>query len=555
MAMALDPVQRLRRNRGVFVVVLLACAGLFVGSLIMQGRALTTARTQTQGRARAVANEVDGSLGVSSLERPIDARTSAQLDARLRHALAGEVVMAVRLWTPTGTLRYSTIDNDHTTALEDTLRESVKGVGKATTIVDGEVMTTFLPLRTGPDGAPFGAVEIVQPYTPVLAASSQPWTTIREAATLVGALMALMIAVGFLAAIPARRAAKAGAGFVSANGSGAPLPVSSEDLQYLNDELARSEAERRTLEGELERVSGRLNTDNERAAARVNELQEELGEAKVRLHELQAATASSAADDDVARWKAKAQTAEVRVAELAARVDELETRGEALGARADGSQVLEAGTSELVANLERSVEEARTDAEASRRAAATAQAEMETLLARTEVTNAHAKDDLERARARIAELEGGSRGGSAPPDHLEEQLEARLEAQALAEAQAEAEIVLRREVAELNDRMARMGEELSFALERAREAEDRGAQLQDRLQEQAAAFEPAPAPQPESVPAATIPRGPAVERSPLDGWIEPTGAVDTDGSLRERLARNAARKKTRSSRDESEWPA
>ena len=543
--MALDPVNRLRRNRGVFVVILLACAGLFAGSLVMQGRALTKERAQTQGRARAVANEVDGSLGVASLERPIDATTSAQLDARLHHALAGEVVMAVRLWTPTGTLRYSTIDNDHTTALEDTLRESVKGVGKATTVVDGEVMTTFLPLRTGPDGAPFGAVEIVQPYTPVLVASSQPWTMIREVATGVAVLMVLLIAIGFFAVIPARKAARAGAGFVSTNGKSSAPVVSAEDLQHMNDELARSEADRRTLEGELERVNARLSADNERATTRVNQLQEEVTQAKTRLQEMQAATASPAADDEVARWKAKAQTAEVRVSELTARLEELETRTEALDARADGSQVLEAGTAELIANLERSVEEARTDAEASRRAAATAQAEMETVLARTEVTSAQAGEDLAAARARIAELEAGT-DVPVPADHLEEQLEARLEAQAIAEAQAETEVSLRQEVAGLRDRIAELGAELDSALERAREAEDRGATLQDQLQEQPV---PEPAPEPVSPPLA-----PAVERSPLDGWIEPTGNVDVDGSLRERLTRNAARKKTRTVRDESEWP-
>lgn len=539
MTMAFDPVNRLRRNRSVFVVILLFCAGLFAGSLVMQERALVKERGQTQARARAIANEVDGSLAVSSLQRPIDVKTSGQLDARLRHALNGDIAMTVRLWTPGGLLRYSTIDNDQTTAPEDTLRESVKGVGKATTVVDGEVMTTFMPLRTGADGAPFGAVEIVQPYTPVLEASAEPWAMIRTLAAAGGVLMVLLIAVGFLAVIPTRKAMKAGAGFVPTNAKGGAPAAPIEDWQAMHDELAHSEAEKRTLEGELERVNTRLNADNERATKRVNQLEEELTQIKTRLLEVQSTAVAPAVDDDVARWKAKAQTAEVRVTELSARVEELEHRAEVLDGKVDGGQVRDAGTSELVASLERSVEEARTDAEAARLAAATAREEMETLLARTEVTTAQAREELAAARARIAELEVAVTAVPGSADHLEEQLEAQLEAQALAEAQADVEMALRREVADLNDRVSRAGEELSSALERAREAEDRAAQLQDQLQQ--------PAPEP-------APAAPAVERSPLDGWIEPTGGVDVDGSLRQRLTRNAARKKTRTVRDESEWP-
>ncbi len=63
--MAFNPAGSLRRNRGLFIVVFLACAAVFVGTLLMQRKALAKETAQAAAHARAVANEVDGLLGVS----------------------------------------------------------------------------------------------------------------------------------------------------------------------------------------------------------------------------------------------------------------------------------------------------------------------------------------------------------------------------------------------------------------------------------------------------------------------------------------------------------
>lgn len=345
--MAFNPVSTLRRNRGVFVVVFVVCAAVFAGAVALQARALTQQRAQAESHARAVSNEIDGLLGTAQLDGPIDEKTMQRLDARLRHALGGTTVMAVRVWNPAGDLRYSSLPTDRSQPLMDTLRESIKGTGKTTSLIDGEVMTTYVPLRTGPDGAPFGAVEVQQPYGPVLAAAATPWTTVRTGALAVGILALLSIALGFLAVVTARRAAREGAGFMP---GGARPPstgaFSAEDIQRLYDELGHAEGERRALEGELERVRARLAADNERASARVLQLEEEIGRLRTRLQEVQVpggrpAVATpvpspdgsgdqSALRDHLAELEAEAERRDAELTEALERAREAEDRAAAL---------------------------------------------------------------------------------------------------------------------------------------------------------------------------------------------------------------------------------
>jgi hypothetical protein len=501
--MALNPAGSLRRNRGLFIVVFLVCAAVFVGSLLMQRKALAKETAQAAAHARAIANEVDGLLGTKQLEGPIDAKTAAELDARLRHAIAGGgTVMAVRVWTPGGSLRYSSLPKDQSTAIQDTLSASTKGVGRIASVVDAEVMTTYVPLRTGPDGAPFGAVEVQASYTPVLQAAASPWEAVRRGSVIIGALMFVLIVIGSFAALPARRAAKTGAGFVGTRDPNAATSLSVEEFQRMQEELGEAEAARRAVEGELERVNARLAADNERATLRVTQLQGELGRVQTKLQEVQVAAsarqAPTADDEELAGWKTRAEASEKKAVEAEHRAQMAEMR---IGELTTQVRMLE----EQLANA------AQADAGA-------------------DVAPGIDPEVVERLESEKTELASENDRLASEKTQLESE-RARIESEA----------------GQLASENTRLSDELQFALERAREAEDLAASLNDQLL--AAAESPA-AP---ALPAA----GPNDAGAHLDAVVASTQATtesdDDAGSLRSRLARAADRKR-RPVKDESEWP-
>jgi hypothetical protein len=305
----------LRRHRGVFLVFAALCIAGIIATFVMQGRALDDEFAHAQGRARAVANEVDGALGTTQLAQPIDPVAEAQLQARLQHALDGESIIAVRVWTPDGVMRHSTLSHDRSAPLLDVLRTATKGTGRITSEVDADVMTTYVPLRDGPNGAPFGAVEVQQPYGPVLASAASPWATLRRVIGAAGVLMLVLLALGMLGEIPVRRNEKEGAGFVPGARSvdydavldgdpeaveppvAEPLPdphptreprtAMMTPLAQPADAASADDApETLSLEAiELERLREELKALNRRTGARITELQDELDRTQTQLQE------------------------------------------------------------------------------------------------------------------------------------------------------------------------------------------------------------------------------------------------------------------------------
>jgi hypothetical protein len=340
------------------------CVAGVVATVVMQGRALDKEVAHAQGRARAVANEVDGALGTTELDEPIDPDLDRQLSTRLNHALAGENFIAARVWTPDGTLRHSTLARDRSQADITVLRTATKGTGRITSVVDGEVMTTFVPLRDGANGAPFGAVEVQQPYTPVLAAAASPWSTLRLGALVAAGVMLFLFALGMLGIIPVRRNERRGAGFVggarAADESdldedepvGAELgpfkqplpplertaePSAASDPSDSLDPVAPSPVAPSSEASELERLRDELKALNRRTGARITELQDELDRSKEQLQEARKAAAPPVEDptliermrdlqDQLRVEHMRAGTAEARVKGLEAQLKLLESR-------------------------------------------------------------------------------------------------------------------------------------------------------------------------------------------------------------------------------------
>lgn len=356
----------LRRRRGLFVVSLALCVAGVVATFALQDRALDHERAHAQSIARAVANEVDGALRTTQLDEPIDPTAEAALEARLQHALAGQDIVAVRVWTPDGVMRHSTLAKDRSQPMLDVLRTATKGTGRITSVIDADVMTTYVPLRDGPDGAPFGAVEVQQPYAPVLAAAASPWAALRIAIGGVGVLMFMLLIIGIFGEIPVRRNAKEGAGFARGARS-----ADYEAMREDGDDVVREHAEPEPFQDplptreprtammvplaskpssdgasvaapeevpaaspeavELDRMREELKALNRRTGARITELQDELDRTRTQLQEARKAAVPPPEDpsaverarglqDQLRAENLRAGTAEARIKGLEAQL-------------------------------------------------------------------------------------------------------------------------------------------------------------------------------------------------------------------------------------------
>jgi hypothetical protein len=405
-----NPLVMIRRRRSAIFLVFIVCVAVAAATVLLQRRALTQQKAQADGRARTIASVVVGQLHGDKLAKPLDAATAARLQSHEPH----EPVIAERVWTTTGTLRFSSLHKDASPPLMDLLKPATKGTGHVVSSYEGNVVTSYSPLRVGLGAPAYGAVEVQQSYPALVAAAAKPWTTIRTAAFALGLLMLLALLIGSVAALPGRRAAKAGAGFVpgsedgepSASGAsgvsgsgvsegplrrGRPDPVkapnakavaaataASKGAEGANAEKARAEAAKKASDEEVAKLKEQLRSDHERAAARVEQLSGELERVKAQLKEAQVAATTAAAasapvvdpaiaehahelEQSLATERHRSTAAEDRTAEIQAELGQTETRLrgsyaeiETLGAEiADLRANIERLTGELGAALER----------------------------------------------------------------------------------------------------------------------------------------------------------------------------------------------------------
>ena len=574
--MAANPMTTLRRGRGLFVVVLFLCLAAYGASLMLQKRSLASEQAKTVALTHAEVNTFATQLGDATLAKSPPAAVVTKLNAHV----PGPPVIAMRLWTVGGTLRYSSLNKDASPPVMELLKASTKGLGHPATSVEGNVMTTYVPLHAGKDKAPFGAVEIQQSYSPVEAAAAKPWSTVRTGAVALGLLMLVALLLGFVGGLPWRRAAKAGSGFVSKGEGPDPLPAAANEEQArLRQELAQADTERNAAVGEVATLKEQAQAGNQRAGARIEELQGELERLNQKLKDAQVANATAARTADpsltarIAELEQMLQAEQLRNAETETRANDLKNEVARLASEAD-REAGEKRTSALrVLELEAALEQmdlrlhdAQTDAEHLRAeleavpdvpAAPDLQPEVDRLAAETDRLQA----ELAEAQRHVERLDGEL--GSA----LERAREAEV-AQLMAEStpaepegpdlQLEVDR-LRAESADLQTRVERLDGELGSALERAREAEDLAAALQDQVTAIAStngstngSVDAMPADPSEPVPALD-------PTNPLDVWAarQPEAEPDDDeaetGDLRSRLARAAARKKGHNFGD-PDWP-
>lgn len=613
----------MRKARGVFAVLLVLSVAAVGAAYYLQSQALPTQRDQAQAHAKAVASEVDGSLGTKDLREPLPPNEVRQLTDRVQHAIGDQDFSAVRVWTPDGTLAFSTVPNDKTKVNDAALQRATKGGGKASTgilvtSVDPatDQMTTYFPMRAGAGGESFGAVEVVQAYAPIVEAAKEPWLSIRQVAELVAAVFAILFLLSFVGgkrskadaasstekdAAGSKRSAKtketkpAAAATVAATAPKGPqrAPVGPSDPKVL-ERLASAEEGRKAVEAEVAQLRGQLKMDAERSAKESGQIREQLRKSQARVQELQVASAAAAAKPQAGPGTGT-DPAAIKELQLALEAERTkagaaETRAKGLEAQLqrDASKPSEASSADADA-MKAKLAEAEKRAQESKELVTELRAHATALESKVMEAETRVADHGARAAELDAEVKRLSSQPSSPPavaadegfnPEYTQQLEQELEQtqtrlrRAYAEAEnARAELSYARgsgdavgvdpALARARSDTDRLKRELESALERAREAEDRAAGLQDTVLQDREASEDDGA-QGSEVPEEGL--APVLTRNDVWSSVAPTpkpapaagddvgDAEATNGdvsssSLRSRLAKTAARKKPRPGSD------
>ena len=141
---------RTRRTMFVVLVVVAAIAFFAVGSFA--SRALVQSEADAQATAKALATAgVASVLEPEDVAGPIEGETAEDLLDRLRRGvLADGTVFRMRVWSPEGTLLFSTDAADVADSLGDlpSIGIATKGGGRPVSrVVDAEIFETYVPLR------------------------------------------------------------------------------------------------------------------------------------------------------------------------------------------------------------------------------------------------------------------------------------------------------------------------------------------------------------------------------------------------------------------------
>ena len=422
----------LRRRRGTFIVLTVACVAAFFAVGVFGAKALEQSRIDAQATAKGLATAgVASVLETSDTEAVIDGGQGRDLLDRLqRGVLADGTVFRIRVWSPEGDLLFSTDAADQPGELLGdfpSIAVATTGGGKPVSVLsaDGEIYQTYVPLRLGGPDA-LGAVQVDQGYQPIAQRVASPWSLLRMVA-IAGAILFLLLAIvatlpigvsrdgGFVSA-GRRRAAKA------ASGDGGGRRGATASMK----ELARAETraeDAETKRDELERQIGQLRTQvssaDENAGRKIAELEAALEEARVGKAVAEAAPANDPAaearvrelEQQAREERERADQARSRVHDLEAKVGELEA-AKAAAPSADAAPAVDAH--ELVA-LRTELAQANDRAQQEvRKAADTEQKllgfearvmELETAVAnaRAQASQANAKLDAVQAEAGNAE--------------------------------------------------------------------------------------------------------------------------------------------------------
>ena len=459
-----------------------SCAPLVVvGATVLGARARTQAEIDAQLAAKGLANAGVSSVLVSEdLDGAIDEDVAAELLDRLqRGVLADGTAFRIRVWSPSGDLLFTTDAADEPDAVStnlETVYAATNGTGRVASIrtSDGEVFSTFVPLRLGQDRA-LGAVEVDQGYERIGLRASSPWSLLRTIGVVGAALALVLVVVASLPGAGSRTGGFVTPGRAAASarrrgGRGGPA-AEAEERARIAEERAKESEERARAAMDRERDADSRAT---RAEAGLEIANEELDRLRSRAPETVAdpeterrLREASRELDGVREELRLARADAARVAEpdpaSAIRIEELEREIASRSEQASQTRLLLAEAEQRATDSQRRVAEAEAKAAEAERRLAEAVAD-----AQPHPPSMSATDhDVLEARARTAEAE--RRAAEA---------EMRVAEAAGRVADAEGRAV---EAAARAAEATSLAEELSASLDEARTGAARASVLEDQL--------------------------------------------------------------------------
>lgn len=371
----MDPATRPSSTRRVLILLVVLAGALLALSIVQRDRALEREYEDAQVQAELYAATVFRStLGPLDVATPLEGnRRDSLFDEVEAFVLIDPMVARVRLWSPDGTLLFSTdpADNPGETSQDPSIATAAGGAvqsrlaAEPISAVEGDgratpLFQTFAPLRVRGSANVVGAVEVEQYAAALEKRADDPWWLVQagaSGATILLALMAL-IAVGLGMRRPASprrgktkddrpsRKKRPGAGW---DEGGSDLQ---DRLERATARAKEAEAAAQSFAASLQQVSNRLEAvEGQSSDERVAELKESLRRSEAERAMLRAGRPETLVEAEVRELRGKlrdsqalAKAAEALVAgggDLSAVQEQLSTAARQVDAAVDRAKIAE----------------------------------------------------------------------------------------------------------------------------------------------------------------------------------------------------------------------
>jgi hypothetical protein len=340
----MDPATRPSSTRRVLILLVVLAGALLALSIVQRDRALEKEYEDAQGRAELYAATIFRStLGPLDVATPLEGNRRDSLFAEVKDfVLIDPMVARVRLWSPDGTLLFSTdpADSPGETSQDPSIATAAGGAVQSRlavepiTPVEGDrratpLFQTFAPLRVRGSANVVGAVEVEQYAAALETRADDPWWLVQASAsgaTVLLALLALIAVARGMRRPPTPRRERTKGDRPSRKRPEAGWDEGGSDLRdRLERETARAkeaEAAAQSFAASLQQVSNRLEAvEGQSSDERVAELKESLRRSEAERAMLRAGRPETLVEAEVRELRGKlrdsqalAKAAEVLVA-------------------------------------------------------------------------------------------------------------------------------------------------------------------------------------------------------------------------------------------------
>jgi hypothetical protein len=161
----------------VWIGVVVLSAGVAAGAWYLKSSGIETAvKAANKQAASTVKRELAPELTAADVREPMTEEASDALQEVVQEEILDEGFSTVRIWTPDRTLVFSSTGEQTGTQGGNgrSIELATTDDGKTTSIqpaTDGGLIDIYTPLRIGAESQSAAAVELVQPYAPIVGSS------------------------------------------------------------------------------------------------------------------------------------------------------------------------------------------------------------------------------------------------------------------------------------------------------------------------------------------------------------------------------------------------